>query len=116
MDGDTIQRLKDQQCEMGNLAAKNAVGKERLENEKRPSSFKSSPSSGGRNKAEMSKQASSNLTSPLAETLRKEIDDLTIQVNNVYLSEAKKYAMKKKLAMQKAKLIKEERRIRTENA
>ena len=53
------------------------------------------------------------LTSSLADELKKQIDDLTMQLNNVYLSEAKKYATKKTLAMQKAKLIREERRLKS---
>uniref|UniRef100_A0A7S4IZQ0 Uncharacterized protein n=1 Tax=Odontella aurita TaxID=265563 RepID=A0A7S4IZQ0_9STRA len=51
-------------------------------------------------------------TSPLAEELRDEVSKLTKQLNNVYLTEAKKYAMKKTLAMTKAKLIREERRLK----
>ena len=44
--------------------------------------------------------------------LKEAIEDLTIQLNNVHLTEAKKYAMKKSLALHKANLIKEERRLR----
>jgi hypothetical protein len=51
-------------------------------------------------------------TSSLADELRTEIDTLTLQLNNVHLSEAKTYVMKKTLAVQKAKLIREERRLR----
>lgn len=54
-------------------------------------------------------------SSSLADELRKEIDTLSLQLNNVHLSEAQKYATKKKLAVQKAKLIREERRLRQEN-
>jgi Leucine-rich repeat (LRR) protein/soluble cytochrome b562 len=48
------------------------------------------------------------------EELRKEIDKATLQLNNVHLTEAKKYAIKKSLKTLKASLIKEERHIRME--
>jgi len=53
-------------------------------------------------------------TSPLADELRAEVDSLSLRLNSVHLSEAQKYATKKKLAVQKAKLIREERRLRQE--
>jgi len=46
------------------------------------------------------------------EELKRSIEDITTELNNVHLTEATKYAMKKKLAMTKAKLIKEERFVR----
>jgi len=46
------------------------------------------------------------------EELKKSIEEVTMQLNNVHLTEAKKYAMKKTLRMHKAALIKEERRNR----
>eukprot|EP00584_Thalassiosira_punctigera_P001581 CAMPEP_0172535752 /NCGR_PEP_ID=MMETSP1067-20121228/7612_1 /TAXON_ID=265564 ORGANISM="Thalassiosira punctigera, Strain Tpunct2005C2" /NCGR_SAMPLE_ID=MMETSP1067 /ASSEMBLY_ACC=CAM_ASM_000444 /LENGTH=813 /DNA_ID=CAMNT_0013320697 /DNA_START=16 /DNA_END=2457 /DNA_ORIENTATION=+ len=49
-----------------------------------------------------------------AEELKRSIQDVTLQLNNVHLTEAKKYALKKTLKMHKAALIKEERRIRME--
>lgn len=55
------------------------------------------------------------ISSPLVEELRAEIDALSLQLNNVHLTEAKKYAIKKKLAIQKSKLIREERRLREES-
>ena len=47
-----------------------------------------------------------------AEELKKLIQDVSMQLNNVHLTEAKKYAMKKTLAKYKAALIKEKRRNR----
>jgi len=55
-------------------------------------------------------------TSPLAEELRSKIDEFSRQLNNAHLSEAKKYALKKSLAMEKAKLIREERRLKLKNS
>ena len=46
------------------------------------------------------------------EELKKLIQDVSMQLNNVHLTEAKKYAMKKTLAKYKAALIKEKRRNR----
>ena len=44
--------------------------------------------------------------------LKHKIEDVTLSLNNVHLTQAKKYALKKQLAMHKAGLIKEERRLR----
>ena len=41
-----------------------------------------------------------------------DIEDINMKLNNVHLTEATKYALKKKLAMTKAQLIKEERLLR----
>jgi Leucine-rich repeat (LRR) protein len=46
------------------------------------------------------------------EGLRSSIQDITLQLNNVYITEAEKCAMKKKLHMNKANLIQEERCLR----
>jgi hypothetical protein len=46
--------------------------------------------------------------------LLEEIDALAIELRNVYLSEAKKYALKKSLALKKAHLIQVRRRLPTE--
>mmetsp|Transcript_38411 Transcript_38411/g.78366 ORF Transcript_38411/g.78366 Transcript_38411/m.78366 type:complete len:88 (+) Transcript_38411:1-264(+) len=46
--------------------------------------------------------------------LQNHIDDLGVQLNNVHLTEAKKYALKKTLAMKKAELRREERRLRAD--
>jgi hypothetical protein len=53
--------------------------------------------------------------SALVDELRTDIDALSFELNNVHLSEPQKYANRKKLAVLKAKLIKEERRLRQEN-
>jgi len=45
--------------------------------------------------------------------LLEEIDALTIELRNVYLSEAKKYALKKSLALKKAHLSQIRRRLAT---
>ena len=64
---------------------------------------------------EQQKRVDKPISSPLADELRAEIDSLSIQLNNLHLSEAKKYAMKKTLAILKSKLILEERRLRDGN-
>ena len=48
----------------------------------------------------------------VASDLKHKIEDVTLSLNNVHLTQAKKYALKKQLAMHKAGLIKEERRLR----
>ena len=70
------------------------------------------PSEGG--ESESGKSASSNEKegSSKVEELKRSIEDITMQLNNVHLTEATKYAKKKQLAMTKAKLIKEERSLR----
>ena len=47
--------------------------------------------------------------------LRKSIEDITLQLNNVYLTEAKKYALKKQIKMHKAALIRVERQAKQRN-
>ncbi|EJK63551.1 hypothetical protein THAOC_15782, partial [Thalassiosira oceanica] len=47
--------------------------------------------------------------------LRRSIEDITLQLNNVYLTEAKKYALKKEMKMLKASLIKVERQAKQMN-
>jgi Leucine-rich repeat (LRR) protein len=46
------------------------------------------------------------------ESLKKRIQDITLQLNNVYITEAQKFDMSKKLQTSKADLIKEERSLR----
>ena len=46
------------------------------------------------------------------ESLKKRIQDITLQLNNVYITEAQKFDMNKKLQTSKADLIKEERSLR----
>ena len=41
------------------------------------------------------------------------MDDITMHINDVYLSESKKYATKNTLAIHKDKLIPEERRLKS---
>ena len=48
--------------------------------------------------------------------LRKSIEDITLQLNNVHLTEAKKYALKKQMKMNKAALIKVERQAKQRNS
>jgi hypothetical protein len=47
-------------------------------------------------------------------SLRKEIDAVTLELRNAYLTEAKKYALKKSLALKKAHLSRLERRLATQ--
>ena len=70
------------------------------------------PSKG--DESESGKSASSNEKegSSKVEELKRSIEDITMELNNVHLTEATKYAKKKQLAMTKAKLIKEERLLR----
>jgi hypothetical protein len=49
--------------------------------------------------------------SPLPEELRVSIDALALQLENPALSQAKRYALKKNLAMERSKLIREERKL-----
>lgn len=55
--------------------------------------------------------ANKDTTSPFADELCVEIDSLSLQLKSVQLSEAQKYATKKKLALAKSKLIREQRRL-----
>ena len=43
--------------------------------------------------------------------LKQEIDQLSLELNNVHLSEACKYSMRKQIAMKKAALIREKRNL-----
>jgi len=61
---------------------------------------------------ESAASAKENGGSNKVEKLKRSIEDITMELNKVHLTEATKYAMKKKLAMTKAKLIKEERLLR----
>ncbi|KAL7538177.1 hypothetical protein ACHAXR_008833 [Thalassiosira sp. AJA248-18] len=72
------------------------------------------PLGSNNNSSSSSEGVSSNEGNAKVAELRKNIDDITLQLNNVHLTEAKKYALKKTMKMNKAALIKEERRIRME--
>ena len=51
-------------------------------------------------------------SSPLLEELHISIDSLAVQLENPALSQAKRYALKKNLAMERSKLIREERKLK----
>ena len=73
----------------------------------------SAPSGGGESESEDGSAPSSrNGGNSKVEELKRSIEDITMELNNVHLTEATKYAKKKQLAMTKAKLIKEERLLR----
>jgi Leucine-rich repeat (LRR) protein len=54
------------------------------------------------------------VTSPLLKELEKSIEELVAEVDRPGLSEAKRYAVKKNLAMERSKRLKEERRLKQE--
>jgi len=62
---------------------------------------------------EKKNESQNALTSALVELLRKEKSDLAFELNDGNFSSAKKYALKKKIAIVNAKLIKEERRLKS---
>ena len=70
------------------------------------------PSDQAASGSDESASAKENNGSGKVEELQRSIEDITMELNNVHLTEATKYALKKKLAMTKAKLIKEERLLR----
>ena len=57
-------------------------------------------------------KVNNKMSSPLTEELEKEIRKLTLELESFSLSEPMKYAKKKKLAIQRSKLIKEDRRLK----
>ena len=75
----------------------------------------SDKSSSSSSQAMCSDAACESEFSSALESLRRDIEKLTLELNNVHLTEAKKYALKKTLAMQKAKLTREERRLKAHN-
>ena len=70
------------------------------------------PSDQAASGSDESASAKENNGSGKVSELQRSIEDITMELNNVHLTEATKYALKKKLAMTKAKLIKEERLLR----
>ena len=70
------------------------------------------PSEGGESESGKSAPSNEKEGSNKVEELKRSIEDITMELNNVHLTEATKYAKKKQLAMTKAKLIKEERLLR----
>jgi len=70
------------------------------------------PSDQAASGSDESASAKENYGRSKVEELQRSIEDITMELNNVHLTEATKYALKKKLAMTKAKLIKEERLLR----
>ena len=60
---------------------------------------------------EQQEKTVSESPSSIADELRRNIDALSQQLEHLGLSQAKRYALKKQLAMERSKLIREERRL-----
>lgn len=75
----------------------------------------STPTTATKAKAPKSSSTSKNtLSSPLLEELEKSIAELAAEMDRPGISEPKRYAIKKKLAMERSKRLREERRLKQE--